>query len=79
MELCMHEKDVFVLPVNILTLWRAGFLGCMTHYYVSWYNKQADSFSSAGSYHQNNFAAYNHVYMYNYSNTQRQIHNYEVT
>ena len=31
MELCMREKAVFFLSVNILTVWSAGFLGCKTH------------------------------------------------
>ena len=47
MELCMREKAVFFLPVNILTVWSpaflaaythgvvAGFLGRTTHYRVS--------------------------------------------
>ena len=26
MELCMHEKAVFFLPVNILTVWSLAFL-----------------------------------------------------
>ena len=31
-------KITFFLPVNIFIVWRAGFLGSMTHYYVSWYH-----------------------------------------
>ena len=31
MELCTHEKAVFFLPVNILTVWCASFLGRTTH------------------------------------------------
>ena len=27
MELCMRENTVFFLPVNILIVWHAGFLG----------------------------------------------------
>ena len=27
MELCMHENHILFLPVNILMVWRAGFLG----------------------------------------------------
>ena len=34
-EIQRCENDVFVLPVNILTVWRAGFLGRTTHYRVS--------------------------------------------
>ena len=34
-ELCMRENRILFLPVNILTVWRAGFLGRMTHYRVS--------------------------------------------
>jgi len=30
------EDDIFFLPVNILTVWCAGFLGSITHYHVSW-------------------------------------------
>ena len=33
----MCENDVFFLPVNILKVWRAGFLGRTTHYRVSYY------------------------------------------
>ena len=28
MKLCTHEKAVFFPPVNILTVWCTGFLGC---------------------------------------------------
>ena len=34
-ELKRCENRVYFLPVNILTVWCAGFLGCMTHYRVS--------------------------------------------
>ena len=34
-EIQRCENDVFVLPVNILTVWRAGFLGRTTHYRVT--------------------------------------------
>ena len=34
-EIQRCKNDVFFLPVNIPTVWRAGFLGCMTHYRVS--------------------------------------------
>ena len=40
MKLCMCENCVIVYPVNIRaysTVWHAGFLGCTTHYRVSWY------------------------------------------
>ena len=30
------ENYILCLPVNILTVWCSGFLGCMTHYHVSW-------------------------------------------
>ena len=30
MELCMGEKAVFFLLVDILMVWRDGFLGCTT-------------------------------------------------
>ena len=36
MELHKHENHIFFLPINILTVWCASFLGCMTHYRVSW-------------------------------------------
>jgi len=36
MELRMHKNCTIVLPGNILTLWCACLLGCMTHYCVSW-------------------------------------------
>ena len=35
MELQRCENHVFFLPVNILTVWRAGFLGRTTHYCLS--------------------------------------------
>ena len=31
MELCTREKAVFFLPVNILMVWCADFLGHTTH------------------------------------------------
>ena len=34
-ELKLHENCVFFLPVNILTVLRAGFLVHTTHYHVS--------------------------------------------
>ena len=34
-ELQRCENRVYFLPVNILTVWRAGFLGRTTHYRVS--------------------------------------------
>ena len=34
-EIQKCENDVFFLPVNIPTVWCAGFLGYMTHYRVS--------------------------------------------
>ena len=34
MKQCIHKKAFFFLPVNILTVLCAGFLGCMTHYIV---------------------------------------------
>ena len=34
-ELRMHENHVLFLPVIILMVWCADFLGCMTHYHVS--------------------------------------------
>ena len=34
-ELHRCENCVFFLPVDILTVWRADFLGCMTYYHVS--------------------------------------------
>ena len=34
-ELQRCENHVYSLPVTILTVWRAGFLGRMTHYRVS--------------------------------------------
>jgi len=33
----IRENCIFVLPVNNSLVWRAGFLGCTTHYRVSWY------------------------------------------
>ena len=30
MELHMHEGQVLFLPVNVLMVWHASFLGCMT-------------------------------------------------
>ena len=36
----MCENHVFLLPINILTVWHAGFLGRTTHYHVSRYAKQ---------------------------------------
>ena len=33
-ELRMHENHVFFLPVSILMVLRAGFLGHTTHYHV---------------------------------------------
>ena len=35
MELCMHEKAILFLSVNILMVWCAGFLGRTMHYRVS--------------------------------------------
>ena len=29
MELCMHKKAVFFLPVNILTVWSPAFLAAL--------------------------------------------------
>jgi len=36
MELSMRENCISDLPVNNSWMWCAGFLGCMTHYCVSW-------------------------------------------
>ena len=35
-ELHRCENYVLHLPVNILTVWRHSFLGCTTHYRISW-------------------------------------------
>jgi len=35
-EPCMRENRIIVLPVNNSLLWHAGFLGCATHYHMSW-------------------------------------------
>ena len=34
-KLCICENCGIVLPVNMLTVWHAGFLGSTTHYHVS--------------------------------------------
>ena len=38
MEIHMRENCVLFLPVNILTMWCTSFLGCTTHYHVSYMN-----------------------------------------
>ena len=43
MELQMHENHAFFLPVNILMVWRVGFLGRTTHYRVSLYHVMVSS------------------------------------
>ena len=35
-EIQRCENRVYFLPVNVLTVWRAGFLGRTTHYRVSY-------------------------------------------
>ena len=39
-ELCTSEKAVFFIPVNMLTVWCAGFVGCTTRYRVSRYTHE---------------------------------------
>ena len=35
-KLDIHKNCIIVLPVNIVIMWYAGFLGHTTHYCVSW-------------------------------------------